>query len=150
MGGIIIIDFIDQSNARNRKLIYEKMVELTETDKAKHNILPLTKFGLMQITRQRVRPEMDIDTSEKCPMCTGNGKIDSSLLLVDTIENKIENLTKVHQREIKIATHPFVASHINKGLFFSSIRHTWAKKYNRKITILSDDRLHLLQYSIIK
>jgi ribonuclease G len=83
-------------------------------------------------------------------MCTGNGKIDSSLLLVDTIENKIDNLTKVQKGEIKIATHPFVASHINKGLFFSSIRHNWAKKYDRKIIIISDERLHLLQYSVVK
>ena len=150
MGGIIVVDFIDQKNAANRKLIFDKLTEGMSTDKAKHNILPLTKFGLMQITRQRVRPEMNIDTREKCPMCTGNGKIDSSLLLVDTIENKIENLTKVQKGEIKIATHPFVASHINKGLFFSSIRHNWAKKYDRKIIIISDERLHLLQYSVVK
>ena len=149
MGGIIVVDFIDLHNAQNRKDVYEKMIEAMKQDKAKHHILPLTKFGLMQITRQRVRPEMKIDTMEKCPMCTGNGQIDSSLLLIETIENKIHNLTKIQTGEIKIAAHPFVASHINKGLFFTSIRHIWSKKFKRKITITGDERLHLLQYSVI-
>ena len=149
MGGIIVVDFIDLHKAQNRKDVYEKMIEAMKQDKAKHHILPLTKFGLMQITRQRVRPEMKIDTMEKCPMCTGNGQIDSSLLLIETIENKIHNLTKIQTGEIKIAAHPFVASHINKGLFFTSIRHIWSKKFNRKITITGDERLHLLQYSVI-
>ncbi len=149
MGGIIVVDFIDLHNAQNRKDVYEKMIEAMKQDKAKHHILPLTKFGLMQITRQRVRPEMKIDTMEKCPMCTGNGQIDSSLLLIETIENKIHNLTKIQTGEIKIAAHPFVASHINKGLFFTSIRHIWSRKFQRKITITGDERLHLLQYSVI-
>ena len=92
---------------------------------------------------------MKIDTMEKCPMCTGKGKIDSSLFLIETIENKIHNLTQTQKGEIKIAAHPFVASHINKGIFFTSIRHKWRKKFSRKITIKGDERLHLLQYSII-
>ena len=149
MGGIIVVDFIDLYNAQNRKLIYDKMIEEMKEDKAKHHILPLTKFGLMQITRQRVRPQMTIDTMEKCPMCTGNGKIDSSLLLIETIENKIQNLTEKHDKEVKIATHPFVASHINKGFFFNSIRHKWMRKYKRTINVTGDERLHLLQYSVI-
>ena len=149
MGGIIIVDFIDLQNAKNRKIIYDSMIETMKTDKAKHHILPLTKFGLMQITRQRVRPEMKIDTQEKCPMCSGNGKIDSSLLLIETIENKIENLATTQKGEIVIATHPFIESYINKGWFFNSISHKWSKKFNRKIIIKSDERLHLLQYSVV-
>jgi len=149
MGGIIVVDFIDLQNAKNRKTIYDSMIEAMKTDKAKHNILPLTKFGLMQITRQRVRPEMKIDTQEKCPMCTGNGKIDSSLLLIETIENKIENLATTQKGEIVIATHPFIESYINKGWFFNSISHKWSKKFNRKVIIKSDERLHLLQYSVV-
>jgi ribonuclease G len=149
MGGIIVIDFIDLHKAQNRKLIYEGMIEAMKTDKAKHHILPLTKFGLMQITRQRVRPEMKIDTQEKCPMCTGKGKIDSSLLLIETIENKISNLSKIQKGEIVIATHPFIESYINKGWFFNSIAHKWGKKFDRKIIITSDERLHLLQYSVV-
>ena len=149
MGGIIVVDFIDLYNAKNRKLLFEKMREFMKNDKAKHHILPPSKFGLIQITRQRVRPEMNIDTRENCPMCVGNGKIDSSLLLIDTIENKIKNLVeKSDNGKIRISTHPFIASHINKGVFSKGMK--WSFKYKRLIKITPDDRLHLLQYSIVK
>ena len=131
-------------------MLFEKMKKVMDLDKAKHHILPPTKFGLVQITRERVRPEMNIDTMEKCPMCSGNGKIDSSLLLIDQIATKISGLTKIKYGSIHIATHPFVASHINKGWFFNSIRHKWEKRFNRKIIISADERLHLLQYSVMK
>jgi len=149
MGGIIVVDFIDLYSAKNRKLLFEKMREAMKDDKAKHHILPPSKFGLIQITRQRVRPEMNIDTMENCPMCVGNGKIDSSLLLIDTIENKIKNLVeKSNNGKITISTHPFIASHINKGIFSKGMK--WIFKYKRIINITPDDRLHLLQYSIVK
>ena len=149
MGGIIVVDFIDMYNAKNRKLLFEKMREHMQDDKAKHNILPPSKFGLIQITRQRVRPEMNIDTRENCPMCVGNGKIDSSLLLMDTIESKIKNMIKKSDNgKIRISTHPFIASHINKGIFSKGMK--WSFKFKRIIQIIPDDRLHLLQYSIVK
>ncbi len=148
MGGIIVVDFIDLYSAKNRKLLFEKMREAMKEDKAKHHILPPSKFGLIQITRQRVRPEMNINTRENCPMCVGNGKIDSSLLLIDTIENKIKNLVeKSDNGKIRISTHPFIASHINKGVFSKGMK--WSFKYKRLIKINPDDRLHLLQYSIV-
>ena len=150
MGGIIVVDFIDLKLDKNRKLLFESLKKAMSDDKAKHNILPPTKFGLIQITRQRVRPALTIDTQEKCPMCSGGGKIDSSLLLIDQIENKIANLTVIKSDKIKIATHPFVASYINKGWFFSSIKHKWEQKFKKTIKVIGDDRLHLLQYSIVK
>jgi len=152
MGGIIVVDFIDLKQEKNRKLLTEKMKEAMSTDKAKHHILPPTKFGLIQITRQRVRPEMTIDTQENCPMCSGDGKIDSSLLLIDQIETKLHNLTETHKGDIQISTHPFVESYINKkeGWFSSSISKQWSAKFGRRITITADDRLHLLQYSVVK
>jgi len=152
MGGIIVVDFIDMKKEKNRNLLTEKMKEAMSTDKAKHNILPPTRFGLVQITRQRVRPEMNIDTQENCPMCSGNGKIDSSLLLIEQIENKLHNLTETHKGNIQISTHPFVASYINKkeGWFSTSISKQWGNKFGRKIHITADERLHLLQYSVVK
>ncbi len=152
MGGIIVVDFIDLKQEKNRKILTERMKEAMSTDKAKHHVLPPTKFGLIQITRQRVRPEMSIDTQENCPMCSGEGKIDSSLLLIDQIETKIYNLTETNKGNIKIATHPFVESYINKkeGWFSSSISKKWSAKFERKVTIIADDRLHLLQYSVVK
>ena len=150
MGGIIVVDFIDLKLEKNRKKLFECLKQAMSTDKAKHNILPPTKFGLIQITRQRVRPAMTIDTKEKCAMCSGTGEINSSLLLIDQIEHKIENLSKSDNNKIHIATHPFVASHINKGWPFSSIRYKWSKKFDKNITVIGDERLHLLQYSIVK
>jgi ribonuclease G len=152
MGGIIVVDFIDLKQEKNRNLLTEKMKAAMSTDKAKHHILPPTKFGLIQITRQRVRPEMTIDTQESCPMCSGDGKIDSSLLLIDQIETKLHNLTETHKGDIQISTHPFVESYINKkeGWFSSSISKQWSAKFGRRITITADDRLHLLQYSVVK
>ena len=151
MGGIIIIDFIDMKEEKNRKLLTDKMIEAMKSDKAKHHVLPPTKFGLVQITRQRVRPEININTEENCPLCEGNGKIESSFLLIQKIENKIETLS-TQTKKINILTHPFVASYINKkdGWFSSSICKKWSNKYNIKISILGDERLHLLQYTIVK
>ncbi|MDB0027002.1 Rne/Rng family ribonuclease [Flavobacteriales bacterium] len=151
MGGIIVVDFIDLKQEKNRKLLTDKMREAMSTDKAKHNVLPPTKFGLIQITRQRVKPEMNIDTQEKCPMCSGDGKIDSSLLLVDEIETKLHNLSETSKGMIHISTHPFVASYINKkeGWFSSSISKDWSRKFGRKVLITADERLHLLQYSVV-
>ena len=152
MGGIIVVDFIDMKQEKNRKLLTDKMREAMSTDKAKHHVLPPTKFGLVQITRQRVRPEMNIDTQEKCPMCSGDKEIDSSLLLVDQIERKLHNLNDTTKGAMRISTHPFVASYINKkdGWFSSSISKNWSRKFGRKVLITGDDRLHLLQYSVVK
>jgi len=151
MGGIIVVDFIDLKQEKNRKLLTEKMREAMSTDKAKHNVLPPTKFGLIQITRQRVKPEMNIETQEKCPMCSGRGKIDSSLLLVDQIETKLHNLSETSKEMIHISTHPFVASYINKkdGWFSPSISKNWSRKFGRKVLVTEDERLHLLQYSVV-
>lgn len=152
MGGIIVVDFIDMKKPSNRTLLTEKLKEAMKRDKAKHNVLPPTKFGLVQITRQRVKPEMNIDTQENCPMCSGNGKIDSSLLLIDQIETKIHNLSKTRKEMIHISTHPFVASYINKkeGWFSASIAKKWSKKFEKEILVSGDERLHLLQYVVVK
>ena len=93
MGGIIVVDFIDMNLAEDRQLLYERMCKNMQKDRAKHNILPLSKFGLMQITRQRVRPAMDVNVEETCPTCFGKGKIKSSILFTDQLESKIDNFT---------------------------------------------------------
>jgi ribonuclease G len=95
---------------------------------------------------------MNIDTEENCPMCSGNGKIESSLLLIDQIETKIHNLSESEKDMIHISTHPFVASYINKkeGWFSLSISKEWSRKFGRKILVTGDERLHLLQYLVVK
>jgi len=148
MGGIIIVDFIDLKEEKNRKTLTDRMKKSMSLDKAKHHVLPPTRFGLIQITRQRVRPEMTIETEETCPTCKGKGNIDSSILLIDEIETKIYSLN--NSGEVIISTHPFVASYINKqsGWFSSSICKKWSKNIKRKISVNPDDQLHLLQYNI--
>lgn len=155
MGGIVVVDFIDLKEAKNRKLLFEKMKEFMKGDRAKHNILPPSKFGLVQITRQRVRPEMDIKTSEKCPCCNGDGEVHSTILLVDEIEGNLRYLAKQNKnRNIRINVHPYVEAFINKkagGSFFkpSSLRKDWQKKYNKTIEVFATTSQGLLEYYFI-
>lgn len=145
MGGIIVVDFIDMSLAENRQKVYERMVENMRKDRAKHNILPLSKFGLMQITRQRVRPAMDICVEESCPTCGGKGQIKSSLLFTDTLENKIRFLTnKLSIKKFILHVHPFVAAYINQG--FVSLKRKWQIKYGIGFKIVPNEKFSYLEY----
>ena len=102
--------------AEDRQMLYERMCKNMQKDRARHNILPLSKFGLMQITRQRVRPVMDVDVDENCPTCFGSGKIRSSILFTDQLERKIDRLVnKVGIKKFYLHVHPYVAAYINKG-----------------------------------
>ena len=146
MGGIIVIDFIDMSQNEHRNQLLSKMQEYMSKDRARHNILPLSRFGLMQITRQRVRPEMEIATSEDCPTCLGKGKIKSSILFTDTLENKIEYLVKnLEVKKFSLHIHPYVAAYVQQGLF--SLGRKWRKKYNAPgLKIIPNQNLGFLQY----
>ena len=140
MGGIIVVDFIDMALPENRQKLYERMVENMKKDRARHSILPLSKFGLMQITRQRVRPAMSVNVEETCPTCAGTGKIKSSLLFTDTLENKINILVnKLHMKHFTLHVHPFVAAYINQGLI--SIRRQWQWKYGRGVKVIANQQL---------
>ncbi len=127
MGGIIVIDFIDMNKGEHRNKLLSRMQELMANDRAKHNILPLSKFGLMQITRQRVRPEMEVTTSEVCPTCFGKGKIKSSILFTDTLERKIDYLVNnLKVKKFSLHIHPYVAAYVQQGLI--SLKYKWRKK----------------------
>lgn len=137
MGGIIVVDFIDMNEAENRQKLYERMCQNMQKDRARHNILPLSKFGLMQITRQRVRPAMDVDTTETCPTCFGKGKIKSSILFTDTLENKIDYLAnKLKVKKFSLHIHPYVAAYVNQGLV--SMKRKWQMKYGLGIKVIPD------------
>ena len=146
MGGIIIVDFIDMDTAENRQKLYERMSENMKRDRAKHNILPLSKFGLMQITRQRVRPAMDVEVEETCPTCFGTGVIKSSILFTDTLESKIDYLVrKLKVKRFDLHIHPYVAAYVNQGLPSLAIR--WRMKYGLGFRIVPNQSLGLLQYT---
>ncbi|MCD7711046.1 MAG: Rne/Rng family ribonuclease [Porphyromonadaceae bacterium] len=145
IGGIIVIDYIDMANADNRQKLYDRMRELMEDDRARHNILPLSKFGLMQITRHRVRPALDIITYEDCPVCNGKGKIPPSILFTDRLEDKIAFLVKkFNVKKFSLHVHPYIAAYINQG-FFSLLRK-WRNSYGRQFKLIPNQSLALLEY----
>ncbi len=145
MGGIIVVDFIDMAQAESRQKVYERMVENMKSDRARHNILPLSKFGLMQITRQRVRPAMDVKVEETCPTCDGTGKIKSSLLFTDALEGKIQLLVnKLGIKKFRLHVHPFVAAYINQGVI--SLGRRWKMKYSMGLKVVPNQSLSYLQY----
>ena len=145
MGGIIVVDFIDMNLAEDRQMLYERMCKNMQKDRARHNILPLSKFGLMQITRQRVRPAMDVNVEETCPTCFGKGKIKSSILFTDQLESKIDRLVnKIGIRKFSLHVHPYVAAYINQGVW--SLKRQWQMKYGWGIRIVPSQKLAFLQY----
>jgi len=145
MGGIIVVDFIDMQDNEHKQLLFEKMKEFMSNDRTKHNILPLSKFGLMQITRQRVRPEMHIETTEKCPTCAGSGEITPSILIEDEIENQVSFLTKEQSvKHLTIKAHPFMAAYLTKGIF--SKRYRWGVRYKCKIKVLPSVSYSFLEF----
>jgi ribonuclease G len=146
MGGIIVVDFIDMSEAGNRQRLYERVCANMQKDRAKHNILPISKFGLMQITRQRVRPAMDVNTVETCPTCFGKGTIQSSILFVDNLESKIDCLVnKLKIKKFSLHLHPYVAAYVNQG--FISLKRKWQLRYGFGVKIIPNQKLAFLEYS---
>ena len=145
MGGIIVVDFIDMNLAEDRQLLYERMCKNMQKDRARHNILPLSKFGLMQITRQRVRPAMDVNVEETCPTCFGSGKIKSSIIFTDQLESKIDRLVnKIGVKKFYLHVHPYVAAYINKGAI--SLKRKWQLKYGFGVHVIASQKLAFLQY----
>jgi ribonuclease G len=145
MGGIIVVDFIDMTEASNRQQLFDIMVKAMSKDRAKHNILPLSKFCLMQITRQRVRPILDVQTAESCPSCFGTGVVKSSILFTDSLEGKIDCLVNKHNvKKFTLHVHPYVAAYINKGLISLGMR--WKMRYSAKIKVIPDQGLAFLEY----
>lgn len=147
MGGIIVIDYIDMAQAEHRQALYDHMREVMANDRARHNILPLSKFGLMQITRQRVRPALDIVTAESCPSCHGKGEVQPSLLFTDVLKDKIDYL--FHSLKVKQFTmyvHPFVDAYLKKGIISEYSR--WRMEYGFKFKIVADQSLAYLEYKV--
>lgn len=149
MGGIIVVDFIDMAKGEHRQQLYEHMREVMANDRARHNILPLSKFGLMQITRQRVRPALDITTAENCPCCFGKGEIQPSLLFTDTLFEKLDYLVNTLKvRDFVMYIHPFVDAYIKRG-WLMSMYYKWRRALGGKFKIIPDESLAYLQYRVL-
>lgn len=148
MGGIIVVDFIDMTDSGNRQKLFEHMCKAMSNDRAKHNILPLSKFCLMQITRQRVRPAIDVETEETCPTCFGTGKSKPSILFTDRLEERLNCLVnKHHVKKFALHVHPYVAAFIKKGIL--SLCMKWKLKYSLQMKIIPDQSLGFLEYKFI-
>jgi ribonuclease G len=147
MGGIIVVDFIDMRDARNRKTLFNHLISEMGKDRAKHSVLPPSKFGLIQITRQRVRPEMDVEVLEKCPVCHGTGEIKSSISLVDDIENNLEYLLRdQNEKHLTLTVHPFIFAFLTQGGIFSSKRWKWYFEFKKWLKVKPVKNYHLLEY----
>lgn len=145
IGGIIVVDFIDMTEAKHRRQLYQRLKDEMEKDKAKHSILPPSKFGLVQITRQRVRPAMNIQILEKCPVCNGTGESKAAILIVDEIENNLQYLLQEqNEKNLTITVHPFVHAQLTIG--FPSMRMKWMWRYKQRINIKPSASHHFLEY----
>ncbi len=141
MGGIVVIDFIDMNSAENRKAVYEKMESEMKRDRARHKILPISRFGLMELTRQRVRPETNITTREENP----DNLVEAPIQVIDAMASK---LAQIEMREVYIHVHPFIEAYLTKG-FFSSIKKTWQKKFGKKIVVVPRDAFTMLEWRVM-
>ncbi len=146
IGGIIIVDFIDMDKAEHRNELYKYMRELMEKDRAKHNVLPLTKFGLMQITRQRIRPVTEINTTEKCPACHGTGKVAATIVIDEDVERKIADYASQGQKAFILRLSPILGAYLTRG--FNSYVRKWKRKYKCKLTVEELSDHGILQYEI--
>jgi ribonuclease G len=142
MGGIIVIDFIDMHKNENRRVLYEKLRDEMQNDRAKHKILPPSKFGVVEITRQRVRPEMNIPTREENP----DALVESPIAHLNKIEQEFERLAllKAH-KTIELHTHPFIHAYLTIG-FFKTLRRKWQSKYGQKLKVTPRDAYKMLEY----
>jgi ribonuclease G len=148
MGGIICVDFIDMHKRDNNKMLYNKLRELLKQDKAKHSIIPPSKFGVVEITRQRVRPVTDIETSEGCPTCNGTGKIQASIMFADEIENKLKYLLEEKkEKKLTLIVHPYLESYFKKGLV--SKQWKWYFQFKKWVTIQPNNSNHILEYKFL-
>ena len=132
IGGIIIVDFIDMDDKGHQQELYDYVRKLMERDRAKHNVLPLSKFGLMQITRQRVRPAVEVEVMETCPTCMGKGKIQPSILFTDQVAEACEHMSEQYGRGLKLHLHPYVYAYVSRGLLFS-LKNKWRLQFGVKV-----------------
>lgn len=144
LGGIIIVDFIDMKLPENKRKVYEAMQGFMSADRARHTILTISRFGLMQITRQRVRPEMNIVTTEECPTCRGTGKIGPSMLITDELENKLQFLIKNKYKKLELHVNPIVYAYLKRG--FQNRQLKWYFKYKQWIKLVADSSCHVVEY----
>jgi ribonuclease G len=146
MGGIICVDFIDMQNKDNQRKLHDALKDFMKEDKAKHNVLAPSRFGVVEITRERVKPVTKVVTTEKCPSCDGKGVVQASVLFTDEIENSLRFLSEegLH-KQVKLLVHPIVEAYLTKG-WFTNVAKRWGKKYKLKIQVEASSSSTFLEY----
>lgn len=134
IGGIIIIDFIDMRNGDNRRKLVAEMRKRMKNDRAQHTILPLSKFGLMQITRQRVRPEIKVNTKTNYPSHERIGKLLDSDVLMEELERDLNFImTNNGTAKVSLNVHPYVFAYLKRGFFGHQWK--WFMKYKKWVSV---------------
>lgn len=147
MGGIIVVDFIDLHDPENRKVLFDKLKEEMKSDRAKHNILPPSKFGLIQITRQRLRPEVNVEVLESCPSCNGSGKVQPSILFVEQIEIALRFIIKEQAaKNITLCVHPYIEGFLKQKGFLRSKQWKWYFEHKQWVKIISSNSYAFMEY----
>jgi ribonuclease G len=148
IGGLIVVDFIDMKSHENKRKLLEYMKTTMRNDKTQHSCLPISRFGLMEITRQRVKPALELSTTETCPVCRGSGEIKPTVLVVDDIEHSLNFISnETNTKKIILKVHPFIKAYIQSGLF--SKRLEWMRKYKIFVKVVASQALHLIDYKIL-
>ncbi len=116
LGGIIVIDFIDLEDERNKKKVYDELRREFRKDRAKVTVLPMTEFGLVQITRQRIRQSVLHAFSEPCPTCAGSGLVPSKSTILSHIERWIRRFkSETKEFRLILRVHPSIAAYLTEG-----------------------------------
>ena len=148
MGGIVVIDFIDMHKTENKEKLFQYVKDVLRPDRAKHTVLPLSKFCVMELTRQRVRPVMDVNTAERCPVCGGKHVVKPSILFVERLEEKLTILTQVRKvKKFRLHVHPFIAAYVKQG--FISKYWQWKLKFGFGMRLVTDQSMELLEYKVL-
>jgi ribonuclease G len=147
IGGLIVIDFIDMKNPEHKKQLAKAMEDFMRKDRAQHTVLPLSKFGLMQITRERTRPEIAMNTAEECPSCNGTGKINPTILLSDEIHRDLQSILQARPKsDVALHVHPYIDAYLKKGGWFRSRQFKWYWEFNKWIKVVPQADYHINQY----
>jgi len=145
IGGIIVVDFIDLRDDKNRKKIYDELKKEFKKDRAKTNVIGMSDFGLVQITRQRIRPSVVNSVSKVCPTCGGSGSVVSQDTIVTDIESWISKFKySTEYRAVDIYINPYLRSYLTRGVF--SLRFKWMMKYKLKISFVPDETISLNEF----
>lgn len=148
IGGLIVVDFIDMQDDRNKKRVYDEMKKETKRDRAKIAITSLSDFGLMEMTRQRIRLSLLLSTSEECPVCRGTGRVPSKESMVTKIESWLKRFkTQCNERRLILKVHPSIGDYLSAGT--KSILRRWMWRHIMKIDLVRDETISVNEFRFI-